>query len=245
MDIKTSKELQSSSKTTTICVGDSRKGKTHFLGTMAEHGKLFVIDCEAGLSSINDQKFDYVVVSNWEECRDALNWFMVEGQKKYNMIGIDSVTRMQSYLKQFLIKMPDGYTEANPNGTGKNIGIMTMSKYDVLATILRKVIDALTKLDNISFHANAMACEDKDAVSGMIKIWPNLQGGMKFDLIGYFDTILYNQMGLDAEGNTAYWTEIVGSDRNCAGTRLKEVKDLYGKVMPNNYGCIVTALKGE
>ena len=245
MDIKTAEDLKTMTKTTTVCIGDSRKGKTHFLGTMTDYGKLFVIDCESGLASIRDKKFDFVTVSNWEEAREALNWFMVEGQTKYNMIGIDSITRLQSYLKQFLILQPDGYTEANPNGTGKNRGIMTMSKYDVLATMLRKVVDALTKLDGISFHANAMACEDKDAVSGMVKIWPNLQGGMKFDLVGYFDTVMYNQMGKNADGKTVYWSEITGSDRNSAGTRFKEVRTKYGDTMPNDYGCIVAALKGE
>lgn len=245
MDIKTSEDLKTSTKTTTVCIGDSRKGKTYFIGTMADHGKLFVIDCEEGLSTIKSKKFDYVTVSNWEEAREVLNWFMVEGQTKYNMVAIDSVTRLQSYLKQFLINQPDGYTEQNPRGTGKNAGIMTMSKYDVLATMLRKVIDTLSKLEGISFHVNAMAGEDKDDVSGMVKIFPNLQGGFKFDLVGYFDTIMYNQMGKDKEGNTCYWSEIAGSDRNCAGTRLEEVKTKYGNVMPNDYGCIVAALKGE
>lgn len=243
MDIKTSEELKTNGKTTTICIGDSRKGKTYFLGTMSTHGKLFVLDCEQGLATIKSAKFDYATVSNWEEARDVLNWFMVEGQTKYTMFGLDSITRLQSYLKQFLINKPDGYTESNPNGNGKNAGIMTMSKYDVLATMLRKVIDALTKLETVSFHANAMACEDKDAVSGMVKIWPNLQGGMKFDLIGYFDTIMYNQMGKNEAGETVYWTELAGSDRNCAGTRLQELKEKYGATMPNDYGCIVAALQ--
>jgi len=235
MQIQTSADVVSSTRTTSISVSDSRKGKTHFIGTMADHGKLFVIDVECGLSTITDKKFDFVTVHNWKEIEEALEWYMLEGQKTYTHLAIDSITRIQSYLKEYLIQEPDSHK--------KNKGVMTMGKYDTLAIKLRKIVDVLTKQCTSSIHMTAMAQEEKDKLTGAVKIFPNLQGGFKFDLVGYFDTILYNQMGLDAKGNPAYWCEIAGTERNCAGTRLQKVKQAYPKVMPNDYTCIVNALK--
>ena len=120
-----------------------------------------------------------------------------------------------------------------------------MAKYDILAIKLRKVVDGLTKACPTSVHMTAMAGESKDELTGEVKIYPNLQGGFKFDLLGYFDTILYHQMGKDTQGNEMYWCEIAGTQRNCAGTRLQPLKQKFGAVMPSDYRHILEALTGS
>jgi len=234
MEIKKSGDIANSTKTTSISIGDSRKGKTYFIGTACDLCRVFIIDAESGLKSIKDKKFDFVTVNTWKETEDALTWYLTEGYQNYDLLAIDSITRIQSYLKEQLKDGPDEH--------GKNKGNMTMGKYDILAIKLRKVVDVLTKKCPTSVHMTAMAGEFHDELTGATKIYPNLQGGFKFDLLGYFDTIMYHNMAVTKDGEQ-YWCEIAGSERNCAGTRLAELKATYGKAMPNNYKCIYDAVR--
>lgn len=237
MEIKSSKEILDNVKVNSISIGDSGKGKTHFIGTMCDYGKPFVIDSESGLLTIADKKFDYVTVSSWQEFKDALTWFMINHEMNqqtgehtgYTHLVIDSITRLQNYL----IKEVVGDDKKSP----------TMAQWGDALAHMKVLLDKLTKSCPKPIHMTAMAKEDTDEKTGFKKIYPNLQGGMRFDLAGYFDVVLYHDCG-EKDGKQVYWVQTQGDERTVAKSRLDCIAKL-NKYEPNSYSIIANIFKQE
>lgn len=235
MEIQSSAKITKGGRTTSISIGDSRTGKTHFIGTIAEEGrKLFVLDAEDGLKSIADKSFEYKTVNNWSEAEAVLNWYMSEGHNNYTHLAIDSLNRLQAYLVDDITSKPDEH--------GKNAGIMTINKFGILLAKMKKIVDVLTKICPSSVHMNVTAMESKDEVTGAVKLYPALQGSFKHEVLGYFDTILYHKTISDANGQK-FWCQIGGDNRVIAGTRLAKLREAFGTQMPNDYKHIAEAMQ--
>jgi hypothetical protein len=84
-----------------------------------------------------------------------------------------------------------------------------------------------------------MASEGKDELTGMVKVYPNLQGAFKYDLCGYFDVVLYHDCG-EEKGVQRYWVQTSGDRRIVAKSRLQGLK----KIEPNDYTIISNLIKG-
>ncbi len=234
MDIKSSETISLSTRTTSISIGDSRSGKTYFVGTMCDSKrKVFILDTEGGLETIKDKKFSFCTVNTWDEAKNVLDWYMMEGYKKFEYFVIDSLNRLQTYLIDDITDKPDEH--------GKNRGIMTINKFGILSAKLKKVVDVLTKKCPSSVHFIVTAAESKDEVTGATRLYPAIQGSFKFELLGYMDTILYHRSAIDKEGEK-FWCQIGSDSRVIAGTRIKKLKDTYGTVMPNSFECIAESL---
>lgn len=234
MEIKDSSSIKQNNRTTSISIGASRVGKTHFIGTMADVGKLLILDAEDGLKTIRDKKFDYVTVNNWVETEEALNWVMTNSlDGGYTHFAVDSLNRVQTYFIEYITAEKDEH--------GKNAGMMTMNKWGVVLAKIRKIVDVLTKQLPLSVHMNVTAMESKDEVTGATMLYPALSGTFKHEVLGYFDTILYHRAALD-NGNQKYWCQLGADSRIIAGTRIQELKNKFGDVMPNDYAHIHEAL---
>jgi len=226
MQISNSEDLLIGGLPRSLGMGDSGKGKTHFIGTICDHGKPFVIDSEGGLKTISDKKFDYVTVNTWLEFTDALNWYYANYEEKgYTHLVVDSFTRLQQYCALGI------------ESTGK----LTQNQWGELLAHLRKVIDSLTKHCPTALHVTAMAMEAKDELTGGIKIFPNIQGAFKHDLAGYFDYVFYHDCA-PKDGKTTYWVQTEGDQRICARSRLSSVTRL-AKYEVNDYGIIAQTFK--
>lgn len=228
MEVKSSSDLRNNPKVNTLSMADSGKGKTFFVGTIADNNKPFIIDAEGGLVTACDKEFDYVTVDSFAKYGEACQWYMQNYEDKgYTHLVVDSITRLQQYLVSSL--SPDGKITMNQWG-------------EVLAT-LRKSVNWLTKECPTHVHMTAMAMESKDELSGRIKVYPNLQGAFKYDLAGYFDVVLYHDCGVK-EGAQTYWVQTEGDERITARSRLNALKKL-DKYSPNNYGIIDAIIKGD
>lgn len=232
-----------STRTTSISIGTSRVGKTHFIGTIADCGKLFILDTEDGLRTIEDKKFDYVTANTWQEAMNVLNWYMEEGYKKYTHFALDSLNRLQVYLIDAVVRDSGSVVKDKNNNPVKdsNQGQMTMNKWGIVTAQTKKIVDLLTKVCPSSVHMNVTAMESKDEVTGITKLYPALSGAFKHEALGYFDSILYHRAAIDS-GVQKFWIQLGADGRIDAGTRLQSVKKMYGAVMPNDYACIHNTL---
>lgn len=237
MEIKKSSEIAASERTTTISIGGSRVGKTHFIGTACDVRRVFILDTEDGLKTIADKKFDYFTANNWTEVQQVLNWYMSEGHSNYDVFAIDSINRLQHYMLD-AIKADSAAVGVSGD---KYKGEMTMNKWGLLTAQTKKIVDLLTKLCPTSVHMNVTAMESKDEVTGMVMLYPALSGAFKHEILGYFDTILYHKAGIE-KGEQKYWCQLAADSRVQAGTRLQVLRTTYGNVMPNDYACIHNAL---
>jgi hypothetical protein len=231
MEIKTANDLKKISKVNTLSIADSGKGKSYFIGTIADFGKPFVIDAEKGLMSALDSSknrdFDYVQVDTFGQFSEACSWYAANCEEKgYTHLVVDSITRLQQYLANEL--SPDGKLTINQWG-------------EVLAT-LRKSVDWLTKKCPTHVHMTAMAMEAKDDVTGMTKIFPNIQGAFKYDLAGYFDVVMYHDCG-EKDGQQQYWIQTQGDTRITARSRLDGICKL-NKYERSNYEVINNIIEG-
>lgn len=228
MDIKSSTTMLDDVKISILSIGDSGKGKTYFAGTICDYGKPFVIDAEGGAITIGNKVFDYVNVSTWAEFLEACAWYFKNYQEKgYTHLVVDSITRLQQYLA----------LEKDTNGK------LTMSQWGEVLASLRKVVDRLTKSCPTHLHMTSMAMEDKDDVTGQVKVFPNVQGRFRFDLAGYFDVVLYHDCG-EKEGKQVYWVQTEGDQRITAKSRLASIKPM-AKYETNNYKIINDIIAGD
>jgi len=234
MEIQSSDSIATTTRTTSISIGASRVGKTHFIGTACDVQRVFVLDAENGLQSIVGKKFDFYTVNTWDETQQVLNWFMTEGYSKYDMIAVDSINRIQAYLVDKIKTEKDEH--------GKNAGMMTINKWGMVAAYLKKVVDVLTKQCPVSVHMNVTAMESKDEVTGATMLYPALGGAFKHEILGYFDSILYHRAGLEGT-EQKYWIQLGADSRIIAGTRIQKLKEQFGTVMPNDYANIYNAIR--
>lgn len=221
MEVSSSTDIMKEVKVSILSIGDSGKGKTYFSGTICDYGKPFVIGAEGGEMTIADKVFDYKSVATWEEFLNVCAWYFKNYKERgYTHLVVDSITRLQQYLA----------LEKDPNGK------LTMSQWGEVLASLRKVVDRLTKSCPTHLHMTAMAMEDKDDVTGQIKVFPNVQGRFRFDLAGYFDVVLYHDCG-EKEGKQVYWVQTQGDQRITAKSRLSSIGEMK-KYDQNNYKII-------
>jgi hypothetical protein len=225
--ITKSADMFKNRKTSILSIGDSRTGKTYFLGTMCAHEKVLIIDVEGGLSTIEGKSFDSVRVKTFKEFKEALNWYMSGGYNDYTMLSIDSINRVQAMLA----------TELSPDGT------LTQNQWGEVLATLRKILDVLSASCPTAFHVTSMAMESKDELTGRIRIYPNIQGSFKFDLTGYFDTVLYHHAKPDTKGDTQYYCQLQGDTRVIAGSRLVKLKGI--KNIHCDYGEMLSLINKE
>lgn len=228
MEIKSSATIGKKRKHTLI-IGKPKKGKTHMLGTVADHENLFVIDSENGLETISNKEFDFVEAKDYDQFKEGIKTFFEQKDKRgYTALGIDSITRVQTYLTASILKKNDR-KKAN------------YDDYNEILASMRKLIDGLTKADDFSLVCLAHE-EDKDD-SKNTSNWPLLDGAFKFEICGYFDTVVVCDDGLDSKGKKVNFARLSGNGKCVAGTRLQHLKGT--DKIPNDYGYLLTNKQGE
>ena len=232
MEVLSSSNLREHMKVNSLSIADSGKGKTYFAGSIAKYGNPFIIDAEDGLMTAANLDFDYVRANSFPEFKEAINLYLnTYADKGYTHLVVDSITRLQQYLVY------------ETNKTGK----LSQSEWGTVLGTLRVTIDWLTKNCPTHLHMTAMAMESRDELTGMTKIYPNIQGAFRYDLAGYFDVVLYHDCKVDAEGNTEYYVQTQGDQRITARSRLDSIQKL-NRYEQNDYKIIANIIakhKGE
>ena len=122
-----------------LLVAKSGAGKTHMLGTAADHEKLYIISVEGGLSSIADKTFDYDECNTWAEVEAKVEWFFKNYKALgYTALGLDSLDRAQRYLIQSML---------DADKTHK----LSYDRFNEMLGKLRKMLDILNKAEGYSF----------------------------------------------------------------------------------------------
>jgi len=210
-----------------ISMGDSGKGKTWLIGTMLAHHKPYIIDTENGIMTIKEGDFDYEIVNTFAEFKKEVNWFLKNYKKHgYTILVIDGLSRLQQYLIDGLL--PDGVYKLD---------------FDLWTEILaksRKIINTLTKELPVPVHCTVMAGESKDPITKVNKIFPNVQGAFKYDLLGYFDVCFFHDV-FKKDNKDRFMVQTKGDQRIIAKSRLAGLK----KFEENNYSIIANLIKGD
>ncbi|MEA2036376.1 MAG: AAA family ATPase [Nanoarchaeota archaeon] len=231
--MKSSKELKVRWPNS-ISISDSGKGKTFFIGTMTKHHKIYLIDTERGSMTIKDKNFDYEIVDTFKELEREVYWYFDNYKKHgYTMLVIDSISRLQQYLVDELLD------KENNNSKNKSYKLDFDQWAEILAR-LRKLVDVLTKKLPTPIHMTVMAGESKDQLTKINKVYPNIQGAFKHDLLGYFDVVLYHDCGEGKNGQT-FWVQTQGDQRIIAKSRLQGLN----KIEKNSYDCIARIMNKE
>lgn len=201
-------------KNDVLVVGPPKTGKTRILGTASRHEKLYILDLENGLTTIAGGPFEYDDCGDWEKFNTNFNWFMSNYKAKgYTALGIDSYSRAQRYLANHLMER---------DGTSK----LTRDQFAEMLAVMRKIVDTITK--NQDFTAIVLCHQELGNDSNY---YPCLEGNIKYELSGYFDTVLHSKSGKDTNGKVNYWCEL--NNGGIGGTRLKHLRNK--DVIPNDY----------
>lgn len=197
-----------------LVIGMPKTGKTRMLGTASRHEKLYILDLENGLATIAGGDFDFDRCNNWDDVLKHFNWFMNNYKKEgYTALGIDSISRAQRYLSDSLMER---------DSTKK----LTRDQFAEMLATMRNMVTAITQATDFTTVA---LCHQSLGDDG--NYYPCLEGQIKFDLSGYFGTVVHTQTGLDKNNKPKYWCTLNGG--SVGGTRLRHLK---GKtVIANDY----------
>jgi len=211
-------------KTDVFVLGKPKAGKTRMLGTASRHEKLYILDVENGLASIAGANFDYDECHDWASFHKNFNWFMNNYKKEgYTALGIDSISRAQKYLAASLL---------DRDKTKK----LNFDQFAEMLAIIRQMIDVITS--NNDFAAIVLCHQELGQDSS---IYPCLDGSIKYDITGYFDTVLHCQSGLDKDQKPCYWATLSGTE--VSGTRLRHLRNKT--VITNDYAELLAPKKGK
>jgi len=228
---KSSSTIQDS-KGHMLIIGKPKRGKTHLLGSVSKHEKMYILSLENGLAPISKAKFDYDECNSYEEFVKNMTWFVHNYKAKgYTALGIDSLTRYQHY---FVDHLKDGKLDEKLN----------FDQFAEMLATMRKMLDELTSQTDFVFVATVHE-EDKGVPN--VSNHPLLEGNIKYELAGYFDTVVVSECGMTGgkDSKMAYWARLQGNEKTIAGTRMRHLKNK--KTVPNHWKHFIstTSTEGE
>jgi hypothetical protein len=74
-----------------LVYGAPKVGKTRLIPTS---NNPIVISTDNGLASIRQHNIPFINCTDWKQCKEAMDWIVTEGCKKYASIWIDDLTEM-------------------------------------------------------------------------------------------------------------------------------------------------------
>ena len=225
MQIKKGTDVLANKKPSVLLLGKPGTAKTTIMCSAAQCEKLFVISLEKGLMSAIHQNYVYVDVKNWQEFVEALNWLMKNKSKEgYTALGIDSLTKAQTYLGDKL--------------TGAGGGKLTFDGYREMLAKMTKMLDVLTGDGSFALIITCLELGQKDDVSGIIKEQPLLEGQLKGMVHAYFDVVAVTRTDKNPKGEGfVYWCEVSGTERTVAKNRLPHLRGKH--IVPSDYKSFV------
>lgn len=170
-----------------LIYGEPGAGKTHFLGTCADHPEFFpflLIDVEGGAMTLRDRQegVDVIQVRNYQEVVDAINT-LYKNQGYYKSVGLDSGTELQKLDMRTVMK--ERY-DANPDRT--DIYVPDQRAWGKSNERVRMTIRALKDLPMHSF-VTCLQATDIDERSNRKNFFPSLPGKLKAEVAGFFDIV--------------------------------------------------------
>jgi len=163
-----------------LLYADSGTGKTVFAGSDTK--VLFVAPEDDGL--ISTQRVNKIAdtqkitIKKWEDLIEAYEWYEdnPEELKEFNVVVIDSITRMQDMAKDYVLRM----SADEKSRKGQDPAKMQIQDYGDMHILLENLVKGFNDLPvNILWTATAKKVEDAD---GMEFLVPDLQGKKEYGI---------------------------------------------------------------
>lgn len=159
-----------------LLYGNSGAGKSHAAATAVQveslRPVLFVSAEEKKETLMNVEGYediDYATFDQWSDLNDLYE-MIKEGDKNYNTIIIDSLTRVQELALDFILGQ-----EIQDFKLDEEINPAQIQDWGKLITLTMKIVRAFNKLDSTVIYT-ALQEEVKDDRTGKITIQPSFNG---------------------------------------------------------------------
>jgi hypothetical protein len=224
-----------------LIYGQYGVGKTLLAGSadeVPELRKVLVLDIEGGALTLRHTfpNVDTVRITNWDDLANIYNELRSGLQRDYNTIVVDSLTEAQSFnMDAIMMKMVAHY---ETEGKMRDEDIAGLQEWQKNQSQIRKFIRLYRDLP-VTVIFTALVKEDRDKMSGKVRILPNLPGKLAGQVPAMFDEVLYyNIQTLDGTPvrvlQTASTEKVAAKDRSGQLDAMipnPTMKILYDKMM--------------
>jgi AAA domain len=226
--------------------GDPGAGKTHLLGTVADHPELnpmLLADIDGGSMTLRNAPKGSVKVKQVRsitDLEDIHKQLLLNNHHKdcahtddssqdcdcgglYKSFGMDSVTELQKIDMKFVmneqfLKKPDTTDKLVPS----------QREWGKSNERVRMVIRAFRDLP-MHFFATALLSQVTDERTGSVKFYPSLPGKLRGEIPGFFDIVGFLRVVEETENDKKKLTrllQVVASDKVTAKDRTSSLGDL-------------------
>lgn len=167
-----------------LVYGQPGTGKTRFCGSAEPRFKTLIASAESGLLSLNNNKvngevfsYDYVKVTKFEEIEEIYK-FLAFSKHDYKLLALDSGTELQKVCMDFILRE-------------EKIEKPRIQDWGTLNDKMTRLIRTMRDLP-IHLIMTSLMDEDKDELTGEVKVYPSFQGKISKSIGGYFDEVFYS-----------------------------------------------------
>lgn len=207
-----------------LVYADPGGGKTHFLGTAADHPALFpvlIFDVEGGLATLkkfpNKQNIERIKIRSLKELDDRFNKLVKSigaGTFPFKTVGVDSLSELTDVDMRDIMRAA---YERNPDKV--DIDVPSQREWGIARSHVRKIVRAFRDLPcHVIMTAQVGSRQEEGQPT---KFFPGFAGKLRTEVPGFFDFVgyMYNESsGGDITRKIQF-----------TGTRRVVAKDRYGK----------------
>lgn len=166
-----------------LIYGDAGVGKTTFAATAPR--PILWLEAEGGTHSIADKKsIDIAKVATLKDYREGLRYLQSPSGKQYKTVVIDSISEAQAGILGEIMH------EVAANDPGRDEFAPLFSEWGKVTNVMRAILRAYRDLEiNVIF--TALTREDKDDLTGRVKVGPRLTPAVSDDAQAFMDAVIY------------------------------------------------------
>lgn len=208
-----------------LIYGDVGAGKTHLLGTAADHvetAPVFIFDVEGGLKTLlkfpNKELIERKKVRSMQELTDGFNLLfkaIKNGRLPYGTVAVDSLTELTDLDMRTI--MSEAY-DRNPDKVDKDVP--SQREWGKARNHIRTIVRAFRDLPcNVIFTAQVGSLQEEGQPT---KFFPGFAGKLRTEVPGFMDVVGYLYAEQDPVGDG------VTRKLQLQGTRRIVAKDRFG-----------------
>lgn len=175
-----------------LVYGESGTGKTVFSSSAPR--PILWLESEGGTNSIADPEgIDIVRVTGLDTYREALLYLKSPEGAKYKTVVLDSFTETQAgILKEIMKSVAD-------TDTSRDEFTPQFQDYQRLVGVMREIVRGFRDLP-MHVVVTALTREDKDELTGKVKVSPRLSPAIASEIPGFMDVVGYMYMTTETHG---------------------------------------------
>lgn len=206
-----------------LIYGDVGAGKTHLLGTSADHietSPLFIFDIEGGLKTLlkfpNKNQIERKKVRSMQELTDGYNTLfksIKNGKLPYGTVGVDSLTELADLDMRTI--MTEAY-DKNPDKVDKDVP--SQREWGKVRNHIRTIVRAFRDLPcNVIFTAQVGSLQEEGQPT---KFFPGFAGKLRTEIPGFMDVVGYLYAENEPGGDVIRKLQLQGTRRIVAKDRF-------------------------